>query len=141
MAMLSLSTYQVGFVTAQLFFCAWLFPLGWLVLRSGSLSRLLGWLLLLDGIAVLIWFLQTLLAPSWTAPLDAFSGEIVRPARRSPAAEGGQSRCGRPRTSCPPALSGSCLPSSADRGHRDADRARDNGNHGNDADHVVLRGT
>jgi hypothetical protein len=67
LAMLSLATYQVGFVTAQLFFSAWLFPLGWLVLRSGFLPRLLGWLLLLDGIAVLIWFLQTLLAPSYPA--------------------------------------------------------------------------
>ncbi len=67
MAMLSLSTYQVGFVTAQLFFSAWLFPLGWLVLRSGFLPRLLGWLLLLDGVAVLIWFLQVLLAPTYPA--------------------------------------------------------------------------
>ncbi|HMM96302.1 MAG: DUF4386 domain-containing protein [Micrococcales bacterium] len=67
MAMLSLSTYRVGFVTAQLFFSAWLFPLGWLVLRSGFLPRLLGWLLLLDGVAVLVWFLQTLLAPAYPA--------------------------------------------------------------------------
>ena len=67
LAALSLSTYQVGFVTAQLFFSAWLFPLGWLVLRSGFLPRALGWLLLLDGIAVLVWFLQTLLAPAYPA--------------------------------------------------------------------------
>ncbi len=67
LAALSLATYQIGFVTAQLFFSAWLFPLGWLVLRSGFLSRALGWLLLLDGIAVLIWFLQTLTAPGHPA--------------------------------------------------------------------------
>ena len=67
LAMLSVTTYQVGFVTAQLFFSAWLFPLGWLVLRSGFLPRLLGWLLLLDGVAVLVWFLQTLLAPDYPA--------------------------------------------------------------------------
>jgi Domain of unknown function (DUF4386) len=64
MAMLSITTYRIGFVTAQLFFSAWLFPLGWLVLRSGFLPRALGWLLLLDGVAVLIWFLQTVLAPA-----------------------------------------------------------------------------
>jgi len=64
MTMLSLTTYEVGFVTAQLFFSAWLFPLGWLVLRSGFLPRALGWLLLLDGVAVLVWFLQTLLVPN-----------------------------------------------------------------------------
>ena len=30
-------------------------------------ARALGWLLLLDGVAVLIWFLQTLLAPAYPA--------------------------------------------------------------------------
>jgi hypothetical protein len=63
LALLSVNTYRIGFVTAQLFFSAWLFPLGWLVLRSGFLPRFLGWLLLLDGVAVLVWFLQVLLAP------------------------------------------------------------------------------
>jgi hypothetical protein len=67
LAMLSVSAHRVGFVTAQLFFSAWLFPLGWLVLRSGFLPRVLGWLLLLDGVAVLVWFLQTLLAPAYPA--------------------------------------------------------------------------
>jgi len=63
MAMLSVHTYRVGFIMAQLFFSAWLFPLGWLVLNSGFLPRFLGWLLLLDGVAVLVWFLQVFLAP------------------------------------------------------------------------------
>jgi hypothetical protein len=65
--LLSVTTFRVGFVTAQLFFSAWLFPLGWLVWRSGFLPRLLGWLLLLDGVAVLVWFLQVLLAPGHPA--------------------------------------------------------------------------
>ncbi len=63
LASFSVTTYQTGFVMAQLFFCAWLFPLGWLVLRSGFLPRFLGWLLLLDGVAVFVWFLQVFLAP------------------------------------------------------------------------------
>ena len=67
LALLSVSTYRIGFVMAQLFFSAWLFPLGWLVLRSGFLPRVLGWLLLLDGVAVLVWFLQVLLAPAHPA--------------------------------------------------------------------------
>jgi hypothetical protein len=67
LALLSVTTYRVGFVTAQLFFSAWLFPLGWLVLRSGFVPRFLGWLLLLDGVAVLVWFLQVLLAPGYPA--------------------------------------------------------------------------
>jgi hypothetical protein len=67
LALLSVTTYRVGFVAAQLFFSAWLFPLGWLVLRSGFLPRFLGWLLLLDGVAVLVWFLQVFLAPGYPA--------------------------------------------------------------------------
>ena len=64
---LAVSTYEAGFVMAQLFFSAWLFPLGWLVLRSGVLPRFLGWLLILDGVGVLVWFLQAFLAPDYPA--------------------------------------------------------------------------
>lgn len=67
LGLLSVSTYRVGFVVAQLFFSAWLFPLGWLVLRSRFLPRFLGWLLLLDGVGVMIWFLQVMLAPAHPA--------------------------------------------------------------------------
>ena len=56
--------YRTGFVTAQLFFGMWLFPLGYLVYRSGYVPRLLGVLLLLDGIRVLIWFVQGLVLPT-----------------------------------------------------------------------------
>jgi hypothetical protein len=44
-----------------------LFPLGYLVYRSRFLPRFLGVLLLLDGIGVLIWFLQALLWPAHPA--------------------------------------------------------------------------
>jgi hypothetical protein len=64
---LSVNTYKMGWVTAQLFFGTWLFPLGYLVYKSGFLPRFLGVLLLLDGIAVLIWFLQALLLPDLPA--------------------------------------------------------------------------
>lgn len=67
LALLSTAASHTAFITAQLFFSAWLFPLGWLVLRSGFLPRLLGWLLLLDGVGVLVWFLQVLLAPGYQA--------------------------------------------------------------------------
>jgi hypothetical protein len=66
-AYLSINVYKLGFVTAQLFFGTWLFPLGYLVYRSGLLPRFLGVLLILDGIAVMIWFLQALLLPDDTA--------------------------------------------------------------------------
>ncbi len=67
LAYLSISVYKTGWVTAQLFFATWLFPLGYLVYRSGFLPRWLGVLLVLDGIAVLIWFLQALLLPAYPA--------------------------------------------------------------------------
>lgn len=64
-AIQSIETYKLAFVTAQLFFGAWLFPLGYLVYRSTFMPRILGALLLLDGIAVFIWFLQALLLPDY----------------------------------------------------------------------------
>ena len=67
LALLSINVYKTGFVTAQLFFGTWLFPLGYLVYKSGLLPRFLGVLLMLDGVAVLIWFLQALLLPDYPA--------------------------------------------------------------------------
>ena len=60
-------TYKTVFVTAQLFFGTWLFPLGYLVYKSRYLPRFLGVLLLADGVAVLIWFLQALLFPVYAS--------------------------------------------------------------------------
>jgi hypothetical protein len=67
LAYLSINVYKAGFVTAQLFFATWLFPLGYLVYKSGALPRFLGVILVLDGIAVLVWFLQALLLPDYPA--------------------------------------------------------------------------
>ena len=60
----SISVYKTGFTTAQLFFGTWLFPLGYLVYKSRALPRFLGVLLMLDGVAVLLWFTQALLLPA-----------------------------------------------------------------------------
>ena len=62
LAYLSINVYKTGFVTAQLFFGMWLFPLGYLVYKSRSLPRFLGVLLMLDGIGC------TDLVPSGPAP-------------------------------------------------------------------------
>jgi hypothetical protein len=67
LAFLSINLYRTGFVTAQLFFGTWLFPLGYLVYKSGFLPKFLGVLLLLDGFAILFWFLQVLLLPAYPA--------------------------------------------------------------------------
>jgi hypothetical protein len=67
LAYLSINVYKMGWVTAQLFFGTWLFPLGYLVYRSRMLPRFLGVLLMLDGVGVAIWFLQGLLWPALKA--------------------------------------------------------------------------
>jgi hypothetical protein len=72
---LSINAYRTGFVTAQLFFATWLFPLGYLVYKSGFLPRFLGVLLVLAGVAILIWFLQALLWPAYEAII--YPGLIV----------------------------------------------------------------
>ena len=64
---ISLDLHKLSFVTAQLFFGTWLFPLGYLVYKSGFLPKLLGVLLILDGVAVVFWFLQALLLPEYPA--------------------------------------------------------------------------
>ena len=50
---------------AQIFLGAWLFPLGYLVFKSGFLPRVLGILLIIDGFAILIWFFQFFLFPGY----------------------------------------------------------------------------
>jgi hypothetical protein len=62
-ALMHVDMYNDGFMIAQIFFGAWLLPLGYLVYRSGFLPRLLGILLIIDFFGVLIWFLQYFLLP------------------------------------------------------------------------------
>ncbi|MGZ8879576.1 MAG: DUF4386 domain-containing protein [Halobacteriota archaeon] len=65
MAMSFLNSYTNGFMIAQIFFGAWLLPLGYLVFKSGYLPRILGILLMIDFFGVLIWFFQFFLFPSY----------------------------------------------------------------------------
>jgi hypothetical protein len=67
LAYLSIGVYKTVFVTAQLFYSAWLFPLGYLVYKSNFLPKFLGVLLILDGIANLLWFFRALLLPDYPA--------------------------------------------------------------------------
>jgi hypothetical protein len=67
LAMLFLNLYQNGFMIAQLPLNLWLFPLGYLVFRSGFLPRILGILLLADGLAMLVWFFQFFFFPGYEA--------------------------------------------------------------------------
>lgn len=74
-ALLSIGAYKMGLITAQVFFCTWLFPLGYLVYRSRFVPRLFGVLLFLDGFGVAIWFLQEFLLPDY--PAIRYPGLIV----------------------------------------------------------------
>ncbi len=66
-AMLYLNLYSNGFMICQIFFGAWLLPLGYLVYKSVFLPRILGILLIIDFFGVLIWFLQFFLFPGYEA--------------------------------------------------------------------------
>jgi len=57
--------YRNGFMIAQVFYGAWLLPLGYLVMISGFLPRLLGILLIIDCAGVLISFFQFHLFPGY----------------------------------------------------------------------------
>jgi hypothetical protein len=65
LAMLFLNLHKNGFIIAQVFYGAWLFPLGYLVFKSGFLPRILGILLMIDCFGVLIWFFQFFLFPGY----------------------------------------------------------------------------
>jgi hypothetical protein len=63
MAMSSLDLYTNGFLIVQIFFSAWLIPLGYLVYKSGFLPKWLGLLLILDFFGNMSWFLQGIFLP------------------------------------------------------------------------------
>jgi hypothetical protein len=66
LAMLSLYIYKYGFLgIAQLFFGAWLFPLGYLIFKSGFLPRILGVILMVHCVVWLMSALQFFLFPGF----------------------------------------------------------------------------
>ena len=67
MQYVAINLHKLSFVTAQVFFGTWLFPLGYLVYKSGFMPKFLGVLLILDGFAVVSWFLQAMLLPDYPA--------------------------------------------------------------------------
>jgi len=67
LAMLFLYLYKNGFMIAQIFYGAWLFPLGYLVFKSGFLPRILGIVLMIHCVAWLMTSLQFFLFPGFDA--------------------------------------------------------------------------
>ena len=63
LAMLFLDLHKNGFMIAQLFYGAWVFPLGYLVFKSGFLPKILGIVLMVHCVGWLMTFLQFFLFP------------------------------------------------------------------------------
>jgi len=64
LAMFFVNLYEHGHMIAQPFFAAWLFPLGYLVYKSGFLPRILGIVLMVECFGWLLYPLQFFLFPS-----------------------------------------------------------------------------
>ncbi len=64
-AVLFVNLFKNGSTIAQIPFGVWLFPLGYLVLKSGFLPKILGILLIADWFALLIYVLQRFLLPDY----------------------------------------------------------------------------
>jgi hypothetical protein len=67
LAMLFLYLYKNGFMIAQIFYGAWLFPLGYLVFKSGFLPKILGIVLMTHCVTWLTTSLQFFLFPGFNA--------------------------------------------------------------------------
>lgn len=67
LAMFFLDLREQGFLIAQLFFGAWLFPLGYVVFKSGFLPKILGIVLMVHCFTWLSTFFQPFLFPGFTA--------------------------------------------------------------------------
>ncbi len=67
LALFFLNLQEHGFMIAQVFYGAWLFPLGYLVYQSGFLPKFLGILVLADCVCWLAYFFQYFLFPNFTA--------------------------------------------------------------------------
>jgi hypothetical protein len=63
LAVFFVNLYKFGVVIAQVPYGVWLFPLGYLVLKSGYLPKILGVLLLADGICQFVYVCQRFVFP------------------------------------------------------------------------------
>lgn len=72
LGLLFLKVSSGGGMVTVLFYGAWLFPLGYLAIKSRLLPKIFGVLLILDGVSLMICFVQLWFFPAyqkWTYPL------------------------------------------------------------------------
>ena len=67
LAMFFLNLHKNGYWIAQIFFGAWLFPLGYLVYKSGFLPKILGIVMMIHFVGWTLTSLQFFLFPGFTA--------------------------------------------------------------------------
>lgn len=78
-AALFLDLYEHGFVLAHLFFGLWLFPMGYLVIKSGFVPKVIGFFLLIAGVGYVVDFTLFFLFPDITVTVSeyTFVGEVL----------------------------------------------------------------
>jgi hypothetical protein len=76
---LFLDLYEHGFIIAHIFFGLWLFPMGYLIFKSGFLPRFLGVFLVIAGFGYLADFILFFLLPGagMTVSEFTFVGEVL----------------------------------------------------------------
>lgn len=79
LALLFLDIYQHGFSLAHIFWGLWLFPMGYLVFKSGFLPKVIGVLLIIAGLGYLVDFTLFFLVPgiALKASYFTFIGEVA----------------------------------------------------------------
>ena len=79
LASLFLDIYEHGFNIAHIFWGLWLFPMGYLIFRSGFLPQVIGILLIVAGMGYLIDFTLFFLVPDVTLNVSNFTfiGEVA----------------------------------------------------------------
>jgi hypothetical protein len=79
LASLFLGIYEHGFTIAHIFWGLWLFPMGYLIFRSGFLPRVIGVLLVVAGLGYLVDFTLFFLFPDAAVTVSDFTfvGEVV----------------------------------------------------------------
>jgi len=79
LVLLSLDLYEHGFLISHIFFGLWLFPMGYLIFKSGFLPRFLGVLLIIAGFGYLVDFILFFLFPDVGVRVSEFTfvGEVL----------------------------------------------------------------
>ena len=79
LAALFLDLYQHGFNIAHIFWGLWLFPMGYLIIRSGFLPKVIGILLIVAGMGYLVDFTLFFLVPDVVLNVSSFTfvGEVA----------------------------------------------------------------